>query len=57
MKIAALKITKKSSFDYVLLGCIIFLVAFGILMVYSASYYSAELSYGNSMFFAKKQIF
>ena len=56
MKIAALKVSKKPKFDYILLICTLFLVCFGILMVYSASYYSAELTYGDSMFFAKKQI-
>ena len=56
MKIAALQVSKKPKFDYILLICTLFLVGFGILMVYSASYYSAELTYGDSMFFAKKQI-
>ena len=56
MKITAVKISKKTKFDYILLACVILLVVFGILMVYSASYYSAELTYGNKMFFAKKQI-
>ncbi len=56
MKITALKITKKPKFDFILFGCVIFLVGFGILMVYSSSYYSAELTYGDDMFFAKKQI-
>lgn len=56
MKITALKVSKKPKFDYILLVATILLVAFGILMVYSASYYSAELHYGDDMFFAKKQI-
>lgn len=56
MKITALKVTKKPSFDYILFICTIILVGFGILMVYSASYYSAEITYGEPMFFAKKQI-
>lgn len=34
----------------------IVLVVLGIIMVYSASCYSAENTYGNSMFFANKQI-
>ena len=56
MKITALKISKKPKLDWILLVCTILLVGFGILMVYSASYYSAELTYGDPMFFAKKQI-
>ncbi len=49
-------ILQKHKFDYVLFISIIFLVVFGVIMVYSASYYSAELNYGDKMFFAKKQI-
>lgn len=56
MKITALKVSKKPKFDYILLIATILLVTFGILMVYSASYYSAELHYEDKMFFAKKQI-
>lgn len=36
---------------------ILLLSAFGVLMVYSASYYSAEKSYGDKFFFFKKQLF
>ena len=56
MKITALKISKKPKFDYILFLATILLVAFGVLMVYSASFYSAGLTYGNKFFFAKKQI-
>lgn len=56
MKITALKISKKPKFDYLLFIATILLVAFGVLMVYSASFYSAGLTYGNKFFFAKKQI-
>lgn len=56
MKITALKITKKPRVDYILLLLTLLLVGFGILMVYSASYYSATITYGDAMFFAKKQI-
>ena len=34
----------------------IFLVVFGIIMVFSASSYNAQKNFGNSMFFANKQI-
>lgn len=56
MKITTIKIYKPSKFDYVLFFAVIFLVTFGVLMVYSSSYYSANLTYGDHMFFAKKQI-
>ena len=39
-----------------LLGCTIFLVLFGLAMVYSASSYSAELIYGSKYYFLTKQI-
>lgn len=35
----------------------IFLVLFGVLMVYSASYYSAQRNYNNPYFFLTKQLF
>ncbi len=58
MKIAKYSLKKERRFriDFVLLFCVILLVAFGILMVYSASYYSAELTYKNKYFFMQKQI-
>lgn len=45
--------TKK--FDYILLFCVMALVGLGLLFVYSASCYSAELTYGNKYFFLTKQ--
>ena len=36
--------------------CVLFLSIFGVIMIYSASSYSAELTYGDSFFFARKQI-
>ena len=56
MKITTMKISKPTKFAYVLFFAVIFLVSFGVLMVFSASYYSADLTYGDKMFFAKKQI-
>ena len=35
---------------------VILLAAFGVLAVYSASYYSAEVTYGDRFFFMKKQL-
>lgn len=44
-------------FDYSLLFTILFLVAFGLVMVYSTSSYSAELNYGNATHYLKRQGF
>lgn len=44
-------------FDFVLLSVTVALVLFGILMVYSASMYSAKVNYGNEYYFMFKQIF
>ena len=44
------------NFDYILFFLVLFLVAFGCLMVYSASYYSAELQLGDKYFYLKKQV-
>ena len=61
------KLMKKSDFSLkktflnkqrlVVLLLVIFLVGFGCLMVYSASFYSAKIHYGNQFFFLLKQIF
>lgn len=59
MKINKLLEFKKFKFkhtDYTLLFITLLLVAFGVVMVYSASYYSAEVLYGNSKFFMYKQL-
>ncbi|MDR3262694.1 MAG: putative lipid II flippase FtsW [Clostridiales bacterium] len=41
--------------DYLIAVITVFLGLFGILMIYSASSYGAELSYGDSFFYVKKQ--
>ena len=43
--------------DYSLLFIVLFLLAFGLLMVYSTSSYDANLNFGDSAFYLKKQIF
>lgn len=43
-------------FDIVLLAAVIGLIAFGVLMVYSASSYNAEVNYGNEYYYMFKQI-
>lgn len=43
-------------FDYSLLAVLIFLICFGLIMLYSASSYNAAVNYGDSMYFMKRQI-
>lgn len=47
--------TSKSLFDWFFLGCLIFLVFFGILMVYEASSVSALIDFGDKYYFLKEQ--
>lgn len=49
------KKTKKSYFDYSLMFLIIFMLAFGLLMLYSTSSYNAAIEFGNSTYYLKKQ--
>ena len=46
---------EKRRIDYILFGAVISLVLIGLLFVYSASSYSADLTYGNKYFFVTKQ--
>ena len=41
-------------YDYSLMAILIFLVCFGLVMLYSTSAYSALVSYGDSMFYFKR---
>ncbi len=43
-------------FDYTLLFIIIFLVGFGLVMLYSTSSYNAQLKFDDSAFYLKKQL-
>lgn len=45
----------KHFFDYSLLFCIIFLTVFGLVMIYSASSYTAQLNYENGAYFMMRQ--
>lgn len=42
-------------FDYSLLAIVIFLMCFGLVMLYSTSSYNAQLDYGNSMYYFMRQ--
>lgn len=46
---------EKRRIDYILLVAVLILTAIGITFVYSASYYSAEITYNNKYFFVLKQ--
>lgn len=50
------KLLRKSKPDYLLLIAVVFLALLGALFIYSASRYSAESTYGDSLFFVKKQL-
>ncbi len=47
---------ERHSFDYVLLTVVLFLVGFGLLMIYSTSSYEAGIDYDDSAYFLKKQM-
>lgn len=47
--------SSKHNMDYVLLTVVLFLVGFGLLMIYSVSSYDAGIDYGDSAFFLKNQ--
>ncbi len=43
-------------FDYSLLFIVIFMLCFGLVMLYSASYYESAMEYGDSGYYLKKQL-
>ncbi|MDE6850464.1 MAG: FtsW/RodA/SpoVE family cell cycle protein, partial [Clostridia bacterium] len=45
---------EKKAGDIPLLICIFLMVAFGCVMIYSASSYVGKVQYGDSLFFVKK---
>ena len=52
------QIVKVHYFDYSLLAIVIFLMCFGLVMLYSASSYSAQIENGNSMhYFIRQSLF
>ena len=46
---------EESFFDYTLLFVVIFLVGFGLIMIYSASSYEANLDYNDPAYYMKRQ--
>lgn len=50
------KMTKTRYFDYSMLAVLIFLICFGLVMLYSTSSYSALVTYGDSMHYFKRQL-
>ncbi|SDB05070.1 cell division protein FtsW [Pseudobutyrivibrio sp. YE44] len=50
------KIKRLLNFDYTLLLLIIFILAFGLVMLYSTSAYAASLRQGNSIYYLKRQL-
>ena len=46
----------RTFFDFTLLFIVIFLLCFGLVMLYSVSSYDANLNYGDSAYFLKKQL-
>ena len=48
-------VAKNSYYDYALLFIVLFLVAFGLIMVYSTSSYTGELNEGDPAFYLKRQ--
>ncbi|MFI3175959.1 MAG: putative peptidoglycan glycosyltransferase FtsW [Eubacteriales bacterium] len=44
-------------FDYTLLFVVLFLVGFGMLMIYSTSSYEAKIDYGDSAYYVRTQLF
>ena len=53
----AKKEKKSGMFDYTLLFIVLFLLCFGLVMLYSVSSYEANLKFGDSAYYLKKQLF
>lgn len=47
---------KKHHFDFLLFIAVLVICAFGLVMVFSASYYYAQVKYGTGAYFLKKQL-
>ncbi len=49
--------TSEKTIDYTLLVCVLLVVAFGLLMLYSVGSYNGEVKFGDSGYYVKKQFF
>ena len=50
------KIRNQNFFDYTLLFVVIFLILFGLVMIYSTSSYDAANDFGDSTYYLRKQL-
>ena len=57
IRVLSFKKSKPYKFNFALFLIMILLLCIGFVFVYSASFYSAELTYGNKFFFLNKQLF
>lgn len=57
MKLLILKQRKQNPFNFALFFIMFLLLCVGCVFVYSASFYSAKITYGDKFFFLKKQLF
>ena len=57
MKIMSLGAKIKHKSNYLMFLIMILLLGIGCVFVYSASFYQAEITYGDKFFFLKKQLF
>lgn len=57
MQVLSIRKSKKNSFSLSLFLLMVVLLGLGLIFVYSASFYSANLTYRDSFFFLKKQLF
>ena len=56
-KVAGTRTRDVFSFDYSFLFIVIFIIAFGLIMIYSASEYSSQQDFGNTWGYFRKQLF
>lgn len=57
MQMLSIKVKKRHKFNIALFVIMCLLLALGLVFVYSASFYSADISYGDRFYFVKKQVF
>lgn len=50
------KVRQEAFFDYTLLFIVLFLLGFGLVMLYSTSSYDGSISFGDSAFYLKRQV-